>query len=329
MTLRIRGTVGTLLLMLILAASGHAATLLKAGHISPKTSPEGIAADRFVELVKEKTKGDVVIEMLPSEQLGQATAMIDSAILGNQDIYIGGNVEFERFSPGLKALGLNYAVPSQAQFRKILKSPLWKEIYDDPLDKVGLTVLSSDWERGPYRVLVSKRPVRNFDDLKGLKLRIAPIDTWRRSWTALGAQVVVLPWTDVYLGLKQGTIDAVTAPMNLVYSMKFTEVAKYIVRTDEYWGVLTVVMNKKKFQSLGPQNQNAMIEAAEQAGREYMASSERDIQRDLERMKTEHGIEYIVLDLKPGVDRMQPVFRDLEKEGFIPAGIYDRLQAIK
>ena len=329
MTLRIRGTVGTLLLMLILAASGHAATLLKAGHISPKTSPEGIAADRFVELVKEKTKGDLVIEMLPSEQLGQATAMIDSAILGNQDIYIGGNVEFERFSPGLKALGLNYAVPSQAQFRKILKSPLWKEIYDDPLDKVGLTVLSSDWERGPYRVLVSKRPVRNFDDLKGLKLRIAPIDTWRRSWTALGAQVVVLPWTDVYLGLKQGTIDAVTAPMNLVYSMKFTEVAKYIVRTDEYWGVLTVVMNKKKFQSLGPQNQNAMIEAAEQAGREYMASSERDIQRDLERMKTEHGIEYIVLDLKPGVDRMQPVFRDLEKEGFIPAGIYDRLQAIK
>src|SRR5205823_1590503 len=122
---------------------------------------------------------------------------------------------------------------------------------------------------------VSKRPVRNFDDLKGLKLRIAPIDTWRRSWTALGAQVVVLPWNDVYLGLKQGTVDAVTAPMNLVYAMKFTEVAKYIARTDEYWGVLTVVMNKKKFQSLTPQQQKALIDAAEQAGQEYMASSER------------------------------------------------------
>jgi tripartite ATP-independent transporter DctP family solute receptor len=329
MTLRTYSIVGSLILALALGTSSYAATVVKAGHISPKTSPEGIAADRFAELVKEKTKGDVVIEMYPSEQLGQATAMIDSTILGNQDIYVGGNVEFERFSPGLKALGLNYAVPSEVQFRRILKSPVWKEIFDDPLDKVGLKVLASDWERGPYRVLVSKRPVHNFDDLKGLKLRIAPIDSWRRSWTALGTQVVVLPWTDVYLGLKQGTIDAVTAPMNLVYSMKFTEVAKYIARTDEYWGVLTVVMNKKKFQSLNPQNQKALLDAAEQAGKEYMASSERDIERDLERMKKEHGVEYTVLDLKPGIEKMRPVIRDLEKEGFIPAGIYDRLQAVK
>jgi tripartite ATP-independent transporter DctP family solute receptor len=329
MTLRIASIICSMALALTLATSGQAATVLKAGHISPKTSPEGIAADRFAELVKEKTKGEVVIEMFPSEQLGQATAMIDSTILGNQDIYVGGNVEFERFSPGLKALGLNYAVPSETQFRRILKSPVWKELFDEPLDKVGLTVLASDWERGPYRVLVSKRPVRNFDDLKGLKLRIAPIDSWRRSWTALGTQVVVLPWNDVYLGLKQGTIDAVTAPMNLVYSMKFTEVAKYIARTDEYWGLLTVVMNKKKFQSLTPQQQKALFEAAEQAGKEYMASSERDIQRDLERMKKEHGVEYTELDLKPGIDKMKPVIRDLEKEGFIPAGLYDRLQAVK
>jgi tripartite ATP-independent transporter DctP family solute receptor len=329
MTRRICSIVGSLVLALAVAAPANAATVLKAGHITPKTSPEGIAADRFVELVKEKTKGEVVIEMYPSEQLGKATAMIDSTVLGNQDIYVGGNVEFERFSPGLKALGLNYAVPSQAQFRKILKSPVWKELFDDPLDKVGLRVLASDWERGPYRVLVSTRPIRNFDDLKGLKLRIAPIDTWRRSWTALGTQVVVLPWTDVYLGLKQGLVEGVTAPMNLVYSMKFTEVAKYVARTDEYWGLLTVVMNKKKFQTLSPQNQKALIDAAKQAGQEYMASSERDIERDLERMKKEHGIEYTVLDLKPGIEKMRPVIRDLEKEGFIPAGIYDRLQAVK
>ena len=329
MKLRIHNIASALVLAFALATASHAATVLKAGHISPKTSPEGIAADRFAELVKEKTKGDVVIEMFPSEQLGQATAMIDSTILGNQDIYIGGNVEFERFSPGLKALGLNYAVPSETQFRRILKSPVWNELFDQPLDKVGLTVIASDWERGPYRVLVSKRPVRNFDDLKGLKLRIAPIDTWRRSWTALGTQVVVLPWNDVYLGLKQGTIDAVTAPMNLVYSMKFTEVAKYIARTDEYWGLLTVVMNKRKFQSLTPAQQQALREAADQAGKEYMASSERDIERDLEKMKKEHGVEYTILDLKPGIERMQPVIRDLEKESFIPAGIYDRLQAVK
>ena len=90
----------------------QSATVIKAGHISPKTSLEGQAADKFVELVKNRTNGELVVEMFPQEQLGKATAMIDSTIMGNQDVYVGGNVEFERFSKGLKALGLNYAVPN-------------------------------------------------------------------------------------------------------------------------------------------------------------------------------------------------------------------------
>lgn len=308
--------------------SALAQTVLKVGHISPKASAEGVAVDRFAALVKEKTGGAVVIEVFPSEQLGPATAMIESTILGNQDLYVGGNVEFERFSPGLKALGLNYAVESQEQFRKILRSPLWKEIFIDPLDKAGLSVIASDWERGPFRVLVSTKPVKSFDDLKGLKLRIAPIDTWRKSWTALGTQVVVLPWNDVYLGLQQGLIEGVTAPANLLGSMKFTEVAKYVARTDEYWGVLAVLGNKRKLASLRPEHRQALIDAADQAGKEYMRASEAEIERDFAAMKAK-GMQYTVLDLKPGSAKMRPVIMDLEKEGFIPAGIYDRIRAVK
>ncbi len=325
----------TLALLGAIAAAGLAAapalaqTVLKGGHINPKTSSEGIAADRFAELVKAKTGGQLTVEMFPSEQLGKATAEIDSTILGNQDIYLGGNVEFERFSPGLKAIGLNYAVPSQDQFRKILKSPMWAEILDQPLDKVGLTVVASDWERGPYRVLVSTRPVKSFDDIKGLKLRIAPIDSWRRSWTALGAQVVVLPWTDVYLGLKQGLVEAVTAPIDLVYPNKFTEVAKYVARTDEYWGVLVLVINKRKFASLKPEHQQALRAAAAEAGREYMDAAAKTIDADMEKMRRENGMQYTVLDLKPGIEKMRPVIAELEKEDFIPKGIYERLQVTR
>lgn len=320
---------GSLALALALTMPASAEIVLKAGHISPKGSPEGIAADRFAELVKEKTKGEVVIQIFPSEQLGPATAMIESTILGNQDIYIGGNVEFERFSPALKAVGLNYAIPSAEQFRKVLASNVWKEIFIDPLGKVGLTVIASDWERGPYRVLVSTKPIRNFDDMKGLKLRIAPIDSMRLSWQALGAQAVVLPWNDVYLGLQQGLVEAVTSPINLVAPMKFAEIAKYVARTDEFWQVLAVVINTSRFGSLKPEIRQAIFDAAKQAGQEYMASSEKDIARDLEKMQKEQGVTYTVLDLKPGIATMLPVIRKLEADKFIPAGLYDRFQSGK
>jgi TRAP-type transport system periplasmic protein len=320
---------GSLALALALAAPASAEIVLKAGHISPKNSPEGIAADRFAELVKEKTKGEVVIQVFPSEQLGPATAMIESTMLGNQDIYIGGNVEFERFSPPLKAVGLNYAIPSEAQFRKVLASNVWKDIFIDPLAKIGLTVVASDWERGPGRVLISKKPIRSFDDIKGLKLRIAPIDSMRISWQAHGAQTVVLAWNDVYLGLQQGLVDAVTSPINLFGPMKFTEVAKYVARTDEIWQVLAVVMNTSRFESLKPEFRQALFDAAKQAGQEFMTSAEQDVARDLDKMQREQGVTYTVLDLKPGIAAMQPVIRKLEADKFIPAGLYDRLQSGK
>jgi tripartite ATP-independent transporter DctP family solute receptor len=323
------GLCGLVLATTVAVPPAGAQVVLRAGHIAPKDSGEGIAADRFAELVRLKTNGAVTIEVFPSEQLGKAVTQIDSTIVGNQDIYIGGNVEFERFSPALRVLGLNYAIPSQEQFRKILRSPLWQEIFVDPLDKVGLAVLASDWERGPYRVLVSTRPVRSFDDLRGLKLRIAPLDTWRRSWTALGAQVVVLAWTDVYLALKQGLVEAVTSPIDLVWPMKFTEVAKYVTRTDEYWGLLTVVMNKRKFQELKPDHRRALADAAAQAGREYMDRARKQVAWDMVRMKREHGVQFITMDLRPGIERMRPVIAELEREGFIPPGLYARLQAVR
>ena len=116
------GLMGASFLAMGAARGASAKTVLKAGHISPKDGPEGVAADRWAQLVKQKTNGAVEIQVYPSEQLGPATAMIESTILGNQDVYIGGNVEFERFSPALKALDLNYAVPGEARFQLDVRS---------------------------------------------------------------------------------------------------------------------------------------------------------------------------------------------------------------
>jgi tripartite ATP-independent transporter DctP family solute receptor len=302
--------------------------LLRAGHISPKESVEGMAIDRFADLVKQKTHGAVTVQVFPSEQLGKAPTQIESVIIGNQDIYFGGTPEFERFSDGLKLLGVNWAIPSEEAFRKITKDPIWKEILLDPLDKQGLTVLASNWERGPYRVMVSTKPINSIADMKGLKFRIAPIDTWRRSWAAVGMENVVLAFTDVYLGLRQGTVEAVTSPISLVAPMKFTEVAKYIVRTDEFWQILVPAINKDRLAKLTPDQQRALFSAAEEAGAWFVTEQERLSSQDIEKMKKEQGASYKTLDLQPGVEMMKPVIKQMESEGTFPKGLYDRVQKV-
>jgi len=121
----------------------------------------------------------------------------------------------------------------------------------------------------------------------------------------------------------------VTSPTNLFVPMKFTDIAKYVARTDEIFQVLAVVMNTSRYQTLKPELHQAMFEAAKQAGQEYMASAERDIARDLAKIQKEQGVTYTEFDLKPGVAVMEPVIRKLEADKFIPAGLYDRFQSGK
>ncbi len=309
-------------------APASAQILLKGGHISPKDSVEGITIDRFADLVKQKTNGQLTIQVFPSEQLGKSVSQIDSVAIGNQDMFFAGSPEMERFSPGLRLLGLNWVVPSVESFRKVTKTPIWNEIVHDPLNKAGFVVLASNWERGPYRVMVTTKPVKSLDDLKGMKLRIAPIDSWRRQWTALGMQVVVLAWNDVYLGLSQGTVEAVTAPLALVGPMKFTEVAKHITRTDEFWQILMPMVSRDIFNKLSPAHQKAMRDAAEEVGAWFVAEQERVGTADIERLKKEQGATYTVIDVKPGVERMKPIIKQMEAENFIPPGLYDKILAI-
>ena len=308
-------------------APAAAQTELTAGHISPSDSLEGQAIDMFAAMVGERTAGAVTVRVFPSEQLGNAVAQIESTIIGNQDIYFGGSPEFERYSDGLKLLGLNWVVPSQEAFRKITEDEIWHDILLDPLGAVGLTVLSSNWERGPYRVMVSSRPIATIDDMNGLRFRIAPIETWRRSWDAIGVETVTLAWTDVYLGLTQGSIEAVTAPISLVKPMRFTEIAKNIVRTDEFWQILVPVINTARFEQLTPEQQELVRSAAAEAGAWFVEEQTNRAEADIAEMVANDGATFTIIDTAPGVERMQPVIREMEAEGFIPAGLYDRLQA--
>jgi len=84
-------------------------------------------------------------------------------------------------------------------------------------------------------------------------------------------------------------VDAVTAPISLVAPMKFTEVAKHIVRTDEFWQILVPVVNKGRFSKLSPDHQRAIMAAAEETGTWFVDRQEKNGYDDIEKMKRDNG----------------------------------------
>lgn len=321
----------TLIVINMMTVDIQAKIVFKVGHVSPLDSLEGKAVQRFIDLVRQRTNGEIEIEHFPSEQLGKAMTMIQNTAMGDQDMVNSASVEYEQFLPDLRVIGLSFILRDFEHYRKLLHSQLWQEMFVEPMEKKGLKFLCTqwNWERGPFRVMVSTKPVNSIEDVKGLRLRIAPIETWKRTWEAFGARTIVVPWTDAYLALRQKMVDAVTAPFDLVWAMKFTEVAKYVIRTDEQPQLLMLVMHINKFNSLKPEWQKTLIDACNEAGTYHRQLSDKAVVEDLEKMKKEHGVTYTTLDTAPFRARMQKLVRELENEGFLPKGVYDKVQAIK
>ena len=80
---------------------------------------------------------------------------------------------------------------------------------------------------GVYK-LVSKKPVRNLDDLKGMKLRIIGGDYPALMVKAAGAVPVFQAMQDVYEGFMRGVTDGILLGVPAIATWRLTEVGKYI-----------------------------------------------------------------------------------------------------
>ena len=109
------------------------------------------------------------------------------------------------------------------------------------------------------------REVKTPADMKGVKLRMPGSPSWQFMGKALGASPTPLSFTEVYMGLKTGTVDGQDNPLPTDKNAKFYEVTKYIILTDHYVNPVMPTINEKKWQSMGPELQARVMEALEVA----------------------------------------------------------------
>src|SRR5699024_3846651 len=118
------------------------------------------------------------------------------------------------------------------------------------------------------RVLMSQKPVKSVEDLQGLEIRSFESEFYADAYKSVGANPTEIAWTETYLGLEQGTVEAAASPASEVWSMKFSEVAPYMVMTEEYPQDIVIAMNEDEFSGLSEEEQNILVDAANEAGTE-------------------------------------------------------------
>ncbi|WP_308875119.1 TRAP transporter substrate-binding protein [Thiothrix subterranea] len=134
---------------------------------------------------------------------------------------------------------------------------LWKNIssLDGEFKRVKLLGI---WNN-PESVLMTKaKPIRTFEDLKGLKIRVSSRNVGD-VLTAWGATPVSMPITEVYNAMSTGVIDGVYTDASVLKSFKLEEVTQYVSKgMDSALSPLFIIMNRDAWNGLGDAEKAAL-----------------------------------------------------------------------
>jgi TRAP-type C4-dicarboxylate transport system substrate-binding protein len=104
----------------------------------------------------------------------------------------------------------------------------------------------------------SNKPIETLEDLKGKKFRANPV--YRGIMPALGITPVDIDTPEVYTALERGMVDGFGFPLLGPRESGWTEVTKYIINAPFLEQNCTILMNTNKFESLGPDLQQKLMD---------------------------------------------------------------------
>ena len=275
----------------IAAVSASAETTLQFGTTVNEQDSFQVAAEKFAELVKERTNGEYVIEIYPNGTLGGEADMLEQMSMGMLDMGIITAGPFVNYSAMMGVLDMPFLFASNEEAYKILDGEIGKELLDT-LEDANLKGLAYA-ERGFRNITNSVKPVANAADVAGLKLRVMENEIYTATFKALGVNAVPMNWQDTLTALQQGTVEGQENPINVIWSYKMWEYnQKYCVLDRHSFSTAIITMSLDLFNSLDEATQEIFLTSAQEAAeyeRAWVAEKEAG---QLQEIK-DNGIEVI------------------------------------
>ncbi|MCG8491944.1 MAG: TRAP transporter substrate-binding protein DctP [Sneathiellales bacterium] len=241
-------------------ANSLAETRLKMGLAAPAKTPWAAAARAMAEKVERSTKGSVKIIVFPGSQLGNEQDVIRQVSRGRIHIGSFSNTAASLMVPEIALLAAPYLWESRAQADCALDNHMISA-FDKMFKKKGLVILG--WSEVGFMGYASKQPIRDFDAIKGLKIRVAPTKASDITTKAFGANAVVLPITEVASALQTGLVEAADLPGLAFTALGIGKVAGNWLATNHSHQVGIVLMSKKVWNRLSIKEQQKLKEARE------------------------------------------------------------------
>ena len=233
-------------------------SLLNPGHMAPD------AEAWMAKQVEALTGGKFKIQMFYGRGLGfpgqQMLSIVGSGAIQAAELW-GPHVSGEcRILEIMCSHGLvPFDVPLRQRISKAI-FPYQKKILMEKFNIIPLYMAQVD-----PRCIYTKKPVKRFSDLKGMKIRCEGI-VEKEITRMMGATPLVVAWSEVYPSLQQGVIDGYWVTHSATYDAKLYEHASYCLELLMGGSTTFTLVNLDKFKALPEEYQKILLEAGDRAG---------------------------------------------------------------
>jgi len=281
----------------------------KVSLMGSETHPVSQGYKIFKEELEKKVGDQVEVQLYYNGQLGtspdQTIGGMQNNIIQFSDMALGNVVEY---SNAFLPLDVPYMFLSRDTALSVVDSEVGKAMAAKYEEDTNVKLLGV-WDFG-YRVLTNNvRPVKEVADFKGLKIRTLSNNLHLKAFEIFGAVPTTMPYSEVFTGLQQGTIDGQENPLGTIYDSKFHEVQKYLSLTNHVYGFLGMHMSADLYNSQTDEVKKAIDESAAIAIEKEREICQKINEESLEKIKADgtevnEVSEKVMIELR---DMMAPV----------------------
>jgi TRAP-type C4-dicarboxylate transport system substrate-binding protein len=283
---------------------------LNLSNFFPPENKISVAMDQWCKEVEKRTNGRVKVTQFAGGTLTPPGQTYAGVIKGVADLGLSFfSYTMGRF-PLTEVLDLPLGYKSGYVGAK-LANEYYKKFKPKELDEVKVLFLTTS----PPHMLFAKKPVKNLEDLKGLKIRST--GTSAKVVQALGGAPVAMPMSEAYDALSKGVVQGIIGPYEPMKGFKLAEVVSDSTEYGTaYVGSNYVVMNKNKWNGL-PVDIQKIIEKIDEEWIEKMGRLWDELDKEGKDVFLRKGGKAVVLSKEENArwgERLRPILDDYVKD---------------
>ncbi|MEM5022289.1 C4-dicarboxylate TRAP transporter substrate-binding protein DctB [Bacillus subtilis] len=287
--------------------------VFKFSHVVAENTPKGLAANKFADLVNEKSGGKIKIEVFPNGSLYSDIEEIEALQNGDVQFIAPSTSKLGMLSPEWGVLDLPYAFTDYNAVKKGLNGSIGTQLFDS-LKKNQLRGLAY-WTNGFKQITTNQGPVKTPDDLKGQDLRIMQSDVIEDQFKLLGATPHQESFNSTFQLLENNVVDGEENTISNIYSKKFYNVQDYLTISSHGYLGYAVMTDEHFWKAQTPETRRILTEAMKETTEWNETYAEQMNKEQLEEIKKNSAIHIYELsdkEKKEWMKRLDPVYRQYE-----------------